>query len=132
MFQLIALKRLCVGLVAIIGFIHGFGPQNTFAAENIVFDQPAKYSVANNSMIKQSPGDPQNKEVMFNLLMRIESLERQIKSINRTLDRNMMSATTLRQTRELANDAWTLAVEARAIAVRAEDKADQAQKSIKR
>jgi hypothetical protein len=69
---------------------------------------------------------------MFNLLMRIESLERQIKSINRTLDRNMMSATTLRQTRELANDAWTLAVEARAIAVRAEDKADQAQKSIKR
>ena len=130
MFQLIALKRLCVGL-AIIGFSHGFGLQNTFAAENVVIDQPSKYSALNTSTIKQSTGDPQNEE-MFNLLMRIESLERQVAYMSKRLDRNMMSGVMLRDTKELANDAWTLAVEARAIAVRAEDKANLAQKSIKR
>ena len=39
-----------------------------------------------------------------------------------------MSGTILRETKELASDAWDLAVEARVIAVRAEAKADQAQK----
>ena len=130
MLQLIALKRLCVGL-AVIGFSHGLGLQNTFAAEDVVLGPPTQYSVTNSSTIKQSTGDPQKKE-LFNLSMRIQSLERQIKYMSKMLDRNMMSGVKLNETMELASDAWDLAVEARAIAVRAEGKADQAQKNKKR
>ncbi|MCK4838669.1 MAG: hypothetical protein KAS94_07670 [Desulfobulbaceae bacterium] len=130
MLQFITLKRLWVGL-AVIVISSVFGVQNTFATENVGLAQASKSSVTNPSTIKQSTGDSRNEE-LFNLKMRIESLERQIAYMGKRLDRNMMSGVMLRDTKELANDAWTLAVEARAIAVRAESKADQAPKNIKR
>ena len=131
MVQLITLKRLWVGL-AVIALSHGLGLQNTcWAAENVVLGQTSKYSLTDSATVEQSAVDPQNQE-MHNLLTRIKYLERQIGYIEKRLDRNMMSATILRKTKELASDAWDLAVEARAIAVRAEGKADQAQKNSKR
>lgn len=125
-----ALKRLWVGL-AIIGFSHAFGMQNSWAAEDPGLEQASKYSVTNSATLTQATSDLQNQEIR-DLLTRIKYLERQMGYLEQRVDRNMMSGTTLKKTKELASDAWTLAVEARAIAVRAEGKADLAQKNKKR
>ncbi len=130
MLQLITLQRLLGGL-AVIVFSHAFGMPNTVVAENVGLEQASQYSVTNPAIIKQSTGDPLNNQIL-DLSARIMQIERQLGSIEKRLDQNMMSGLKLRQTTELANDAWTLAVEARAIAVRAESKADQASKNNKR
>ena len=130
MLQLQTLKQLWVGL-AVIGFSLAFGLSNTVAAENVGVDPANQYSVPGPENVKQATGDSLNQELL-DLTTRIMQIERQLGSIEKRLDRNMMSGVQLRQTKELANDAWTLAVEARAIAVRAESKADQAQKNNKR
>lgn len=127
MLQLRTLQRLWAGL-AVIFLSHAFGMPNTIAAENLGLDQTSQYLETNPATVKQPLGDSLNEQIL-DLSSRIMQIERQLGSIEKRLERNMMSGVILRQTKELANDAWTLAVEARAIAVRAESKADQAQKN---
>ena len=124
---LLTVKKLCVGLV-IIACSYGFAVQNTFAAEEVVRVSPTNAATTNPLTMRQATGDSQNVE-MVNMSIRIEALERELKYLHRQIGKYLTVGHVAREAKELASDAWTLAVEARAIAVRAEEKADQVKRS---
>lgn len=80
------------------------------------------------SSLRQSISDSPN-ETMLDILMRLRTLERQLSIMKRTALNSRTVNNSIKDAKLIASDAWTLAVEARSIAVRAEAKAEQAQKN---
>ncbi|MFO7606777.1 MAG: hypothetical protein R6W72_10810 [Desulfurivibrionaceae bacterium] len=88
--------------------------------------------ITNSAVARQSASRNEREDISA-LLDRIDALEQQVKYMQkeiRVMDKQLGASRTLanmiNEGRSLASDAWNIAVEARAIAVRAEKKADQA------
>ncbi|MDF1579092.1 MAG: hypothetical protein P1P81_11690 [Desulfobulbales bacterium] len=104
----------------------------------------AEPSFPQDELIVDSPdgsrsAEPSKRDEVSDLLSRIEALEQQIKYMQRdmrVLDRQVGTSRTLvnmvNEGKSLASDAWDIAVEARTIAIRAEQKAEQARREAAR
>ncbi|MFN2366513.1 MAG: hypothetical protein ABR523_08655 [Desulfurivibrionaceae bacterium] len=91
--------------------------------------------ITNSEVARRSASRNEGEDISA-LLDRIDALEQQLKYMQkeiRVMDKQLGASRTLanmiNEGRSLASDAWNIAVEARAIAVRAEKKADQAGRS---
>jgi hypothetical protein len=124
MLQLLSVKKLSLVLVCIL-FSCGIGGKDAVAAAEAVSPLQADISRTDESTMRQSPGNSRNMDPS-GMAQRIADLEQQVRYLTIQLSRNLTVGNTAREAKELASDAWTLAVEARAIAVRAEQKAEKA------
>lgn len=122
MLQLLTGRNLIVVLV-VVGLGYGFVVQNTWAAEEVGIVGSTR-----NSMNSRRPSISAQNVDIVDLVIRIERMERQLKYILKQTGKNLTVSNIAREAQELASDAWTLAVEARSIAVRAEGKIDRANK----
>lgn len=123
MLQLLTVRKVLL-LLIVIGFGCGFLSQNAWSAEDIYGGGMTRNSF---NPRKKPVVSAQNIDIV-DLLIRIEKLERQFKYINKQIGQNLTVSNIAREAQELSSDAWTLAVEARSIAVRAEGKIDRANK----
>jgi hypothetical protein len=121
MLQFLSVKKLCLVLILIV-FSCGLGRKETLAAGEVESPSLSNFSRTDRPATRQSPVNSSNTD----MAMRIEVLERQVNNLSLQLGKNLNVTTTAREAKELASDAWTLAVEARAIAVQAEQKAEKA------
>lgn len=122
MVQLLVVRNALV-VLAIIGLGYGFLPQNTWAGE----EADRAGSTRNSLNSRRASISAQNVDIV-DLVIRIEKMERQLKYIIKQISKNLTVGNIAREAHELSSDAWTLAVEARSIAVRAEGKIDRANK----
>lgn len=122
MLQLLTARNVLT-LLVVIGLGYGVLPQDTWAAEDV----ETIGSTRNSLNSRRSSITAQDVDIT-DLVIRIEKLERQIRYVIKQVGENLTVGIIAREAQELSSDAWTLAVEARAIAVRAEDKIDRASK----
>jgi hypothetical protein len=130
------MKKMLAGL-AVLFFIIVPGHHNTMAADGAEPVPSYDAEVKDPKGIGQ-PAYVSKREDLSELLIRIEELEHQVKYMKkeiRIMDKQLGASRTLanmiNEGKSLASDAWDIAVEARAIAVRAEQKAEQAKKDAK-
>ena len=110
-------------LLVVVGFGCGFLSQNAWAAEDVYGGGATR-----NSLDSRRPSISAQNVDIVDLVIRIEKMERQLKYIIKQMSKNLTVGNIAREAHELSSDAWTLAVEARSIAVRAEGKIDRANK----
>ena len=121
--MLLTMKKLSLSIVFFVCCIC-FIAQNVNAEEVISGVSPQDTPASESILDMQSTINFQNNKIQ-NILMRIETLERQVNNLAEVMSKSLTVRNTANDAKMLATESWDLAVEARAIAVRAEEKADQ-------
>lgn len=110
----------------------GLGLQVGFAGEESAAVVANNGVSGTNEAPRPNAIDKAQDQKIFDMLLRIETLEQRLTYIQRQIELTLAVKNIAQDAKELSGDAWSLAVEARAVAMRAEEKADRAVAAQKR